>query len=292
MPGSLERRDPSASALTHGAAPVAAGRSSSLGDFEFTKRALTYGTDMPRVFRRGGRASTELTLRKDDRPGTSLVLASSAPTVIAPRSDADTRRIENAAIASGVRQLAKLRRSGDRIVQRRIGWQATPDRIVLTTAERAMSKNPEGKYAPAGDWLIEDRRTFRIRQGKAEKRTGTVRTDDPTPAGGTTKTPEAVAAAEAQEAAVSERFPEGAQSMGFLPSQVRRSMVARVPQPTQFDGVILQAVEPPHALTVHVLRMDQQRAIVVQATQEPDGSAWKVTQAHYLLTDVEIEAAQ
>lgn len=262
-----------------------------MSDFEFSRRALIYETDIPTEFRRGARTGTEIALRKGDTtgPGTGLVLASSVPQIIPPRPERETKQVQKATIASGVRQLEKLRRSGDRIVQRRIGWQATPDRIVLTTAEREMRKNPEGKYAPASGWLIEDRRTFRMARGRAEKRTGSVPVDPAAaPAGATASSS---VPREDAERAVAARFPEGEMSMSVLPTQVRRSMIARVPHPTQFDGVILQTVEPPAVLTVHVLRMDQQRAIVIQATRPLDGDAWDVSQAHYQLTDVEIEAA-
>lgn len=294
MPGHLERRAATSGGLAKGRTSVEAGQATSLTDLAFTEKALTYTDDIPRSFRAGVRASTELALRASQatRSGGELIHADSEPAIISPRSESDTRKVDRSAIASGVRQLDKPRKSSERVVQRRIGWQATPDRIVLTTAERELSKTSTGKFSPSGEWLIEDRRTYRDVNGKAAKRTGDVPVDTQQNASaGQDSSP---ASSSGTEASVAEQFPEGAQSLGLLPSAVRSSAIARVASPMQFDGVTTQWSEPdgtPASIEVNVLRMDAQRAVVIHATSALGSSSWSVSQATYRLSGAEIEQA-
>lgn len=295
MSGHLERRAPGAGGITRGGTQsVEAGQATALSQLDFSGTALEYATDIPRKFRTGVKAATEVALRSgaETRSGGELILASSARSpIVAPKTEAVTERVEKAAIASGVRQLAKPRKSNGRVVQRRVGWQATPDRIVITTAERELRKTGAGKLAPAGEWLIEDRRTYVETGGRATKRTGTVPQDtNPVPNG-----TDSGSGATSVEASVAERFPEGAQALGTLPSAVRSSAIARVPAPRQFDGVIFQysnaSTGKPESLEVNVLRMDTERAVVIQATRPIKGTSWSVSQASYKLSAPEIEQA-
>lgn len=290
MSGQLERHTPAPAGVAPAVGQVNSGTATSLSQFTFKKKALIYARDMPRAFRKGVKASTELALTSGRATaGGELILASDAPAIIAPRDEAATQRVEEAVIASGMRQLAKPRKSSGRVVQRRVGWQATPDRIVITTAERELAKADSGKYAPAGDWLIEDRRTYPEESGTATKRTGTVPMD-PTP----DDEASADSGPEGAEAAVAQAFPEGSGFLGVLPAQVRSSAIARVPSPTQFDGVLLQEPDKagnPVRLEVNVLRMDTQRAVVIQASRGMDDSQWSVSQATYRLGSPEIEQA-
>lgn len=294
MSGHLERRTPGAGGLARGGTQnVEAGQATALSQLTFEGTALDYTTDLPRAFRAGVKASTEVTLRsgKEARSGGELILASSArPTIIAPRSEGAVRRVEKAAIASGVRQLDKPRKSAGRIVQRRVGWQATPDLIVITTVERELKKNDAGKYSPSSNWLVEDRRTYKEASGRATKRTGNVAADQESTAGDTTSTE----GSSNMEVSVAEKFPEGARSLGVLPAAVRSSAIARVPTPRQFDGVILQYSDhtgKPTSVEVNVLRMDTERAVVIQGTRKTGSDSWSVSQAAYKLTEPEIEQA-
>ena len=149
------------------------GKGTDIEELSFEGRALTYDEDIPTTFRPGAKAQRELALRKRaNSPGTGLILARN---VITPKSDRQIKKIEKASIASGVRQLEKPRRSMGRIVQRRIGWNATPTQIMVTTAERELAKREDGKFTPAGEWLIEHRQTFTNTAGAAEKRVGKVK---------------------------------------------------------------------------------------------------------------------
>lgn len=296
MSGGLERRSPSGKGVSVGRGPAPTGQASDISQFQFTKRALTYDTDMPRQFRQGVRQSTELALRsgRDAHSAGELIVASDTTKVIGPVPEGDTRRVERAVIASGMRQLDKPRRTKGRVVQRRIGWQATPDRIVITTAERELARTSEGKYSPAGSWLIEDRRTYRETSGAASKRVGTVPGDGDTAGPGSAPSAPESRNASGAEAAVVQAFPHGADALGLLPGSVRASAIGRVPAPIQFDGVILESPGPdgaPGDLEVDVVRMDARRAVVLQATRAAKASAWEVSQATYQLADVVVEQA-
>lgn len=275
----------------------------STSSVSFTAKGYTYDTDMPKSFRQGAAkdASTALALRekKGKSGGGALALYDkNAPKPVAPRSPEEMAKIESQVIASGVRQLDKPRRSNGRIVQRRVGWQATPTSLLITTAERALEKSGDGKMRPAGQWEVEHRKTYRNLDGEAKKRVGDVLADDaePTPAptvqaatpSDTQQAPPTPSPAPAQDA-----FPEGVFALSFLPRSVRSSVLARVPEPTVFDGTALQFSHPEtkavDRLEVNVIRMDEKRAVVVQARRAPGGQHWTVSQASYSLGEPEVE---
>lgn len=268
------------------------GKGTDIGQVSFGSRALTYDEDMPTKFRAGAKAQTELALRDNtrDKPsqtGTDLLRAKD---IIPPKSDRQVRKIEKTSIASGMRQLEKPRRSMGRIVQRRIGWNATPTKIMVTTAERELTRRDDGRLSPTGEWLIEHRKTFTNASGAAEKRTGKVKTSAPAPGApqdsGATQTT-------TTQPPGGDAFPEGQFALSLLPAQVRSSVLARVPVPTIFDGSVMMVSdsgtgEEQHK-EVNVIRMDDKRAVVIQAKLKPNTDEWDVAQATYTLTEPEIE---
>lgn len=264
------------------------GKGTDIGGVSFGGRALTYEEDMPTKFRSGAKAQTDLVLRKQSKQSTTdLVLARD---VVAPKSDRQIKKIEKASIASGTRQLEKPRRSMGRIVQRRVGWNATPTQIMVTTAERELTKRDDGKLSPSGEWLIEHRKTFTNTAGAAEKRVGKVKVSAPAPgAPDGTQAPSAPTATAPGE----DSFPEGQFALSLLPAQVRSSAIARVPIPTVFDGAVMlvsdaKSGEETHK-EVNVIRMNDRRAVVIQAKLKPNADEWEVSQATYSLSDPEIE---
>lgn len=264
------------------------GKGTDIGGVSFGGRALTYEEDMPTKFRSGAKAQTDLVLRKQSKQSTTdLVLARD---VVAPKSDRQIKKIEKASIASGTRQLEKPRRSMGRIVQRRVGWNATPTQIMVTTAERELTKRDDGKLSPSGEWLIEHRKTFTNTAGAAEKRVGKVKVSAPAPgAPDGTQTPSVPTATAPGE----DSFPEGQFALSLLPAQVRSSAIARVPSPTVFDGAVMlvsdaKSGEETHK-EVNVIRMNDRRAVVIQAKLKPNADEWEVSQATYSLSDPEIE---
>lgn len=270
-------------------ASVSPGRGTDMGDVSFEGRALTYEEDMPTKFRSGAKAQAELALReKASRSGTDLVRARDV--ITPPRPERQIRKIEKSSIASGVRQLEKPRRSMGRTVQRRIGWNATPTQVMVTTAERELTKRDDGRLAPSGDWLIEHRKTFSNASGAAEKRVGKVKGTAPAPGAPSAAQPPPASSAPPDGG---DTYPEGQFALSLLPAQVRSSVIARVPAPTVFDGTVMlvsdgKTGEEAHK-EVNVIRMDDKRAVVIQATLKPNADEWEVSQATYALSAPEIE---
>lgn len=296
MSGHLERRAPITDGVArNGSHSFETGQATEISELTFGEATLEYSTDMPSAFRSGAKASTQMALDRGHgqaRSGGELVVASSnAPTIIDPHDESTSLRAERAEIASSVRQLEKARKSAGRVVQRRIGWRATPDRVIITIAERELGKNPNGTFSPVGPWLVEVRRTFKEASGKASKRTGVVPADskqisnDSTGDGNATRL----------EQTVMEKFPDGSRALGALPAAVRSSAIARVPSPERFEGQLLEfadgATGSPTSWKVTVLRMDVQRAVVISATREVTANAWAVSQAIYNLMEPEFEQA-
>lgn len=271
------------------------GKGTDIGGVSFGGRALTYTDDMPTSFRVGAKAQTEMVLRKEATTSSALVLARD---VIAPKSDRQVKKIEKASIASGMRQLEKPRRSLGRIIQRRVGWNATPTQIVVTTAERELTKRDDGRLSPSGEWLIEHRKTFTNTQGAALKRVGKVKSSAPAP-GAPNPSPSAATAPPAAHtpapsaSAGAETFPEGDFALSLLPAQVRSSVIARIPVPLVFDGAVMLVSDGTTGEETHkevnVIRMDDKSAVVVQAKLKPASDEWEVSQATYSLSAPEIE---
>lgn len=295
MTNSIEHYKNTNTPTKHTPTQTTTGQASSMEGVTFQQKALTYETDIPTTFRPGTKNSTALALRdkKQATTGGALVLASDQPRIIDPLTEEALRKSTKHIIASRARQLDKPRKSGDRIVQRRIGWQATPHHIRITVAERELWKTPNGAYRPVGQWLIENRRTYPNAKGTATKRTGKI-TDTLTagaPISETQKVNAQPNAAEKLEQKVASQYPEGAWALGMLPAQVREGIITRVPNPIEFDGTLLQRQSNPLTYEVHVLRMDNKRAVVVKATREEGSTTWEVSQAAYELGEVTIEQA-
>ena len=70
-------------------------------------------------------------------------------------------------------------------------------------------------------------------------------------------------------------------------------MIARVPVPTVFDGAVMLVSDGTTGKEDHkevnVIRMDDKRAVVVQAKLKPTSDEWEVSQAAYALSSPEIE---
>lgn len=297
MASDIARRVTSAGLSRNTTGSAEAGQSTDVDSLEFSSPSLEY-RDLPRRFRSGAKASAEIALSSESEPSRGeLVFVDKAktPALIRPQDDRVVQRNEDATIASSVFQLPNPRRSGGRVVQRRIGWLATPDRIVVTTVERELRQTAARQYKPAGDWLIESRKTYREINGKAKKRTGDVREDPRHSSSGTHSAPDADAqAATGIETQVAAEFPVAAQALGALPASVRKSVIARVTVPRFYEGGIIQSSDGygrPLRNTVQLLRMDSQRTAVVHAVKNHGKSLWSVTLATYELSEPQIEVA-
>lgn len=258
------------------------GVGSDLDQVEFNARLYSYEDDIPTEFRVGAAAGAAVARR------TGADLTSYAPTV--PRPAREQARLQAEVIASGARQLAKPYRHGGRVVQRRVGWQATPVLIVVTTAERELAPAGEGRYSPCGPWLIERRSTHRHGGGRAEKRVGTV----PDDTAGATGVAAADAGGGAGGGGEELAFPEAVFALSLLPRAVRSSVLARVPVPSVFDGSVSRFTDSGGSgdrTEIDLVRLDATRAVVVHATRSLGVRAWEVAQASYVLGPVEVEQA-
>lgn len=283
----LAPRNPTSTAATRRPA-VDPGEGADIAALTFEDKALLYERDMPTRFRKGVSNSTDLAV--PDHATGGMVKASN---VRPPRSERAFQQATSTSIASGLRQLDKPRRSGSRIVQRRIGWLATPESIVVTVAERGLEELAPGRLKPDRQgWLIERRSTHRVLAQQAQRRVGTVPADPATPVSARsapTDTPDAT------QRAIRTQFPEGSAALSFLPKAVRTSVIGHVPDPTVFDGTVLQFSDPDSGTVqrtqVDLIRMNGSTAVVVQAQQKPNTTTWEVTQAVYRLGDPEVEQA-
>lgn len=264
-----------------------------MSQVEFSQPGYSFDADMPTRFRTGAaeqvrKASTELVLGRR-----STELARPGEVSIAPRLAAEQAKVEARVFASGVRQLAGARRSGGRVVQRRVGWKATPEVVVVTVAERELVELSPGRMKPVGDWLVERRETWRSSAGEAVRRTGRVRADDAVAVAEVAQATQSTGPVPGQAAPAADAFPEGSFATSFLPRQVRSSLLARVPSPKVFDGTAIQYSRGsvPDRLEVNVIRMDDSGAVVVQATRAHGSDDWEVAQAVYSLSAPEVERA-
>lgn len=268
---------------------VNVGSGSSTEGLSFSGRAEEY-SDLPTTFRKGASKSTELVLARETRErqaGTSIVLASAvniqAPVNLPPK-------IAEGAIASGVRTLSKSFKNGSRIVQRKLGWFASPTYIYVTTVERELAFRDDKKLAPVSEWLIENRRKWTPVGGVASKRVGKVN-ERPDYSETLASSDRYVEEAEV----IPDAFANGVNAMGYLPKTVRGDIALQVPNPTYFDGRLLGIVNPKtkevDTYEVTLLRMNDNVGLVISATCPIGGSEWTVTQARYQLTTPEVESA-
>lgn len=265
--------------------PTDPGAGHTLDDATFENRGYTFDADMPTAFREGAAQSTALALQKQGGTASSALMRASDTAPL--KSDRELAQIASQTIASGTRQLDKPRRTIDgRIVQRRIGWRATPLLIIISTAERELAKGTDGRLRPAGEWLLEHRKTYRNAGGAAKKRTGQVPLEEETQR---TKGPSIPGAPNAN----ADDFTEGEFALSFLPPSVRSSARARVPNPTLFDGTLLQYAtgDVLDRHEVNLIRMDEDHAVVIQAIRTPNAAHWDISQAAYTLQAPEIEQA-
>lgn len=268
---------------------VSAGAGSATKGLTFGKKAEMFD-DLPKVFRQGASSSTALVLNSEKNArqktaSTELAL----PSDIKPPFELPPN-LANNSIASGVRKLDKNLKNGNRIVQRKIGWNATPDTIIVVTVERELRWRPDKKLEPASGWFIENRRRYKDKRGVSSKRSGLVRE---TPESSDYVSDTSVVYENKQEV-IPDAFVAGADAMSFLPIAVRGDIVTQIPNPNYFDGRLLGSTNPQGELVeyeVSLLRMNDDHALVVNAVKKVGDDSWRVVQAKYELTTPEIESA-
>ncbi|GAA3674369.1 hypothetical protein FB459_1886 [Yimella lutea] len=253
------------------------GSSRDTSEATFTTTALVFD-DMPQDFAvaRTASSSTALVLRGGASPDRSTALVRAGDVVPSGSVPVPSKR---EIIADGVHQYTKPRRRGSDVVQRRVGWLATPSLIQVITVERPLRQDGKA-YRPAGDWELARRVTYDCASGTAQRRKGVVTSDAvrssaSEPSGASNGSPVDEAAELAESA------------LQFVPASVRRTVVSSVPAPLFTSGNIYRYKNGKH--TVEVVRMDAARAVVLNAVLDAGASQWSVEQATYDLGPTRVE---
>ena len=171
-----------------------------------------------------------------------------------------------------------------RYYRRRLGWWATPERIVVTSSEQPLVKLSSGKMLPDGAWTPEESKHY-LPIGVVRHRVGKVSVDSTreTTSGNSTE-PMAKTGFEKNHA-------DALDSIKYLPAPVRDSIMNRIPNPIVFEAQALKHSQNGGYWTVEVLKLDDEQALVVIATRVVGYDFWTVEQRIYPLaakTDFEI----
>lgn len=252
-------RRPSSGAL---GSLAGAGNGSDVSQLQFSQPALSID-DLP----------------SDFATGRSMVLGSSGGGGGGTGGGTQTQRERPTSFVA--KTMPKPLRTEQGIVQRRIGWQVHPNKITKDVVDRPLRKAGNA-YTPAGAWALSRRTTW-------ESGAVTSAGNAPVDAVSTSSGSSASASADpyASEAV---RYPDGAEAMSYLPAAVRRSIYARVPDPLDFDGKIVQYAET-RALEVVVIRCGATTSIAVTATLEEDSKHWKTSMTVFTNPRVNRQAA-
>lgn len=242
----LTRRSAHAGSLAHTADP---GIGADITTVNFGPKSLAFD-QLPQTFPAG---------KELDRPGE-------------PRDVTTRSASEQPPLTHITRQHPKpYRLRTGQVVQRRTGWAAYPDKIVSVTAERPLARTDTGSYRPTGDWTLVRRECDHL-PGKATRTTGSVPDDSANPTPGTP--------APNGGGTVPERFRDGADALMYLPTAVRRSVITHVPDPTGFDGKVIQYADD-KSIEVTVVRRSARHAVVAIGILKPGSRAWDVTMLNY-----------
>lgn len=172
-------------------------------------------------------------------------------------------------IAQSARTLQKPRRSGGKVVERRVAWKATSRAIVYVTAEQELTRDAGGKFRRSGQWWLTRQQTFTPASAPVRK-PGRVPVDAAStgnPTGG---------AGAGSNSANPDTY-EAELALASLPAPVRASVLARVPTPSVSEGAVVKYDGSVERYEVNLLRMDAVTAAVVTASRGASDSHWDVT---------------
>lgn len=185
------------------------------------------------------------------------------------------RRTPSPMIAEGVRTLTNPRRSGGKVVERRLAWLATAADVTVVTAEQELVPTAGGKFRRSGEWWLTRRQVFTPSATPVTK-PGRVPVDDIPDDAQDTSAPAARTVAEADRYLAE-------MALASLPAPVRASVLARVPNPTIFEGSLVKIgnSEGDDRYEVSLLRIDSNCAAVVTAGRSANATHWDVTYRIY-----------
>jgi len=174
---------------------------------------------------------------------------------------------------------AKKLKDSNKYVEQQIGWWANNHQIVVVKRRREVAPQPNGSFAPVGDWLPPRYAEFKplTAPDVRTKNVANIMDNEPSYTGGN--------AGDAQASVFSKQFENALWHIRFLPAEVRNRIIARVPYPTVFEA---QAIgwEKPDTPTggfhrVTALAMDMNRAITVIASMQFGSNTWQVEMTEY-----------
>jgi len=177
------------------------------------------------------------------------------------------------AVASAVTSEQGVRRRANGTYFRlRHGWVAYPTSIIVIRFEQELRRWPDGKLHTVGDYQQASTQTYQA-VSPAVRRTGAVTED----AGPSDQAPGARAAIDQR---LRRRFQVGFDTLAFLPTKIRKGVIARLRNVSVFTG---QAVRYDNGdrFEVQLLGLYDTGAVVVAATTHRDTISWQTDQYVY-----------
>lgn len=183
---------------------------------------------------------------------------------------------------SGVRRVGRIA-GAPQFVQRRIGWLAQRDRLVLIESHLDLRARPDGKFARAGRWT---QHAVDVLGASAlpQRTVGDVRDDALSDFG---------VAVDARHPSDPEEtrdpmLASGRLALSYLPHDVRLGVAQAVPSPEFCIGQAVRHTDGYGAVSRHriqVLALQGQRGVVVVASTQGTSGWWQIEQVTYdLLT--------
>lgn len=172
----------------------------------------------------------------------------------------------------------RRRSDGSGYYRRRTGWRAEQNRIVVVRCVQDVRETVRGTFTPVGEWSVASVDSYPAQS--VARRVGDVG-DEPAVEPGQVSL--SVAGTASTTAPIDHR--EAQEAFDHLPRQVRAGARGHVPEPTLFSGHIVQqtGAHGGTAHTIRVLRLADDKAVVIAATRRHRKTSWAVEQVVYTL---------
>lgn len=182
-----------------------------------------------------------------------------------------------ASVASAVTDESGVRRRPDGTYYRlRIGWVAYPSTILVSRCMQELRRGQDGKLHTVGPYVPTGPDRYDA-VAPASHRQGVVPGDPPLPPGAAGQS-DSPAGSDHQK--MEKTFQRGFETLAFLPSKVRRGVLARLKSPTLFTGHAIQYNDGDR-YELAVLGLYESGAVVVSATTHRDTTSWNTSQFVY-----------
>lgn len=183
---------------------------------------------------------------------------------------------------SGVRRLANTGGGPPQYAQRRVGWVAQRDRVVVIESHRRVQARPDGKFQRVGDWvpatveILDAAKLPERTRGEVPDDSVSGKRGDVLPAG-----PAHAASGDRRTSAI---LDTGRESLTYLPYDVRLGVSQAVPAPEFNVGQATRWTDADGRLARHevsLMAMQGQRAVVVVASMQGTSGWWQADQISY-----------